>query len=115
MQLTRFTDYAIRVLLHAGARDEGLSSIAEIARTYRISKNNIMKVAQDLGRAGFLTNVRGRNGGIKLARPASEIRIGDVDIAPGDETNSLPAGLSPSVPTNRPAANASDLLPATGP
>ena len=38
-----------------------------------------------------------------------------VDIAPGDETNSLPAGLSPSVPTNRPAANASDLLPATGP
>lgn len=78
MQLTRFTDYAIRVLLHVGAREEGLSSIAEIAGTYRISKNNLMKVAQDLGRAGFLTNVRGRNGGMKLARPASDIRIGDV-------------------------------------
>lgn len=78
MQLTRFTDYAIRVLLHVGARDDGLSSIPEIAGTYSISKNNVMKVVQDLGSAGFLTTVRGRNGGLKLARPASEIRIGEV-------------------------------------
>lgn len=78
MQLTRFTDYAVRVLLHVGAREDGLSSISEIARTYRLSKNNLMKVVQDLGQAGFLTTVRGRNGGLKLARPAEDIRIGDV-------------------------------------
>ena len=68
MQLTRYTDYAIRVLLHVGAREDGLSSIAEIARTYNISRNHLMKVVQDLGQAGFLTTVRGRNGGLKLGR-----------------------------------------------
>lgn len=78
MQLTRYTDYAIRVLLHVGAREDGLSSIAEIARTYDISRNHLMKVVQDLGQAGFLITVRGRNGGLKLGRPAGEIRIGDV-------------------------------------
>lgn len=78
MQLTRFTDYAIRVLLHVGAREDGLSSISEIATTYKISKNNLMKVVQDLGQAGFLKTVRGRGGGLKLARDAEEIRIGEV-------------------------------------
>lgn len=79
MQLTRYTDYAIRVLLHVGARDEGsLSSIAEIAAVYDISKSHLMKVVQDLGQAGFLTTVRGRNGGLKLGRPAEEISIGQI-------------------------------------
>ena len=79
MQLTRYTDYAIRVLLHVGARDEGsLSSIAEIAAVYDISKSHLMKVVQDLGQAGFLTTVRGRNGGLKLGRAAEEITIGQI-------------------------------------
>ena len=79
MQLTRYTDYAVRVLLHVGARDEGsLSSIAEIASVYGISRNHLMKVVQDLGQAGFLETVRGRNGGLKLGQPAEAIRIGAV-------------------------------------
>ncbi|WP_420138913.1 Rrf2 family transcriptional regulator [Sphingomonas sp.] len=79
MQLTRYTDYAIRVLLHVGARDEGsLSSIAEIATVYDISKSHLMKVVQDLGQAGFLATVRGRNGGLKLGRAADQISIGAI-------------------------------------
>ncbi len=79
MQLTRYTDYAVRVLLHVGARDEGsLSSIAEIAEVYGISRNHLMKVVQDLGQAGFLNTVRGRGGGLKLGRPAGEITIGSI-------------------------------------
>jgi Rrf2 family nitric oxide-sensitive transcriptional repressor len=79
MQLTRYTDYAVRVLLHVGARDEGaLSSIKEIAEVYDISRNHLMKVVQDLGQAGFLTTVRGRGGGLKLGRPADEITIGAI-------------------------------------
>jgi Rrf2 family transcriptional regulator, nitric oxide-sensitive transcriptional repressor len=79
MQLTRYTDYAVRVLLHVGARDEGdLSSIPEIARVYGISRNHLMKVVQDLGQAGFLTTVRGRGGGLKLGRPAEQITIGEI-------------------------------------
>ncbi|MFT4057885.1 MAG: Rrf2 family transcriptional regulator [Novosphingobium sp.] len=79
MQLTRYTDYAVRVLLHVGTRDEGnLSSIAEIAETYGISRNHLMKVVQDLGQAGFLETVRGRGGGLRLGRPASEITVGQI-------------------------------------
>ena len=79
MQLTRYTDYAMRVLLHVGARDDDdLSSIAEIAEVYGISRNHLMKVVQDLGQSGFLSTVRGRGGGLKLARPASDITIGSI-------------------------------------
>lgn len=79
MQLTRYTDYAVRVLLHVGAREkEQRSSIGEIAEVYGISRNHLMKVAQDLGRAGFLTTVRGRGGGLQLGRPAEDITIGEI-------------------------------------
>lgn len=79
MQLTRFTDYSIRVLLHVGARDPGdLSSIGEIADAYGISRNHLMKVVQDLGQGGFLETVRGRKGGLLLGRPPEQITIGDV-------------------------------------
>ncbi|MEC3950216.1 Rrf2 family transcriptional regulator [Sphingobium sp. HWE2-09] len=79
MQLTRYTDYAMRVLLHVGARDEGdLSSIQEIADVYGVSKDHLKKVAQNLGQAGLLITVRGRNGGLRLGRPASDITIGQI-------------------------------------
>ena len=78
MRLSRHTDYALRVLIHLAARPEGLSSIAEIARTYDISENHLMKVVHMLGRNGFVRTVRGRGGGIALARPAEEIVIGQL-------------------------------------
>jgi len=78
MRLSRHTDYALRVLIHLAARPERLASIAEIARAYAISENHLMKVVHMLGRAGFVRTVRGRGGGIELAVPAADIRIGDV-------------------------------------
>ena len=78
MRLTRYSDYAMRVLLHLGARPERLCSIAEIARAYGISQNHLMKVVQDLGKAGYVASARGRFGGIRLGRPAEEINVGEV-------------------------------------
>jgi Rrf2 family nitric oxide-sensitive transcriptional repressor len=78
VKLTRYTDYSLRVLMHLAARPERLSSISEIARSYRISQNHLMKVVHDLRKAGYVAAVRGRSGGIRLARPAEEINIGDV-------------------------------------
>ncbi|MBX9814867.1 MAG: Rrf2 family transcriptional regulator [Proteobacteria bacterium SG_bin5] len=78
MRLTRYTDYALRVLLHLGADEARLCSIAEMARAHRISQNHLMKVVNDLGRAGLVASVRGRRGGIRLARPAREINVGAV-------------------------------------
>ncbi len=76
MKLTRYTDYALRVMIHLGLHPEGLSSISEIARAYEISHNHLMKVVQDLGGAGYVETVRGRGGGIRLARAASDINLG---------------------------------------
>ena len=76
MRLTRYTDYAMRVLLYLGQEPGRLSSIAEIAKGYGISQNHLMKVVNDLVNSGYLEGVRGRNGGIRLARPASEINVG---------------------------------------
>jgi len=78
MRLTRFTDYALRVLLYLGARPDRLCSIAEIAAAYGISQNHLMKVVSDLGQAGLVASTRGRTGGIRLARPAAEINVGSV-------------------------------------
>ena len=78
MRLKSYTDYALRVLMHLAARPDRHASISEIARTYRISHNHLMKVVHDLRKAGFLSSVRGRSGGMRLARPPEQISVGDV-------------------------------------
>jgi len=76
MKLTRYTDYALRVIIYLGSRDDGLSSIAEISALYDISRNNLMKVVQDLAHLGYIEAIRGRSGGIRLGRPAQDINLG---------------------------------------
>ena len=78
MRLTLHSDYAMRVLLHLGAQPERLASIAEIAESYRISRNHLTKVVHGLVKAGLVDSVRGRSGGIRLARSTQEINLGDV-------------------------------------
>lgn len=78
MQLTRFSDYALRVLMYAHAAGDRRVTIEEISGAYQISRAHLMKVVNALTKAGYLVAVRGRGGGLKLARPADEIRLGDV-------------------------------------
>ena len=78
MRLTKYTDYAIRVLMYLAGDPERMASVGEIARGYGISQNHLTKVVHNLGRAGYIVTVRGRAGGIRLARPASGINIGAV-------------------------------------
>lgn len=78
MRLTRYTDYSLRVLMYVGACDGEVATIAQIASAYGISRDHLMKVAQELGKAGYLRTVRGRFGGLLLARPAQEIVVADV-------------------------------------
>jgi Rrf2 family nitric oxide-sensitive transcriptional repressor len=78
MRLTRYTDYSLRVLIYLGLQPERLSSIREIADAYRISESHLMKVVQALGQSGYVATLRGRGGGLKLAKPPHEINVGDV-------------------------------------
>ncbi len=78
MRFTLYTDYSLRVLIHLTLHDERLCSIGEISRTYELSHNHLMKVANALARDGFVETVRGRSGGMRLARPADAIKVGEV-------------------------------------
>jgi Rrf2 family nitric oxide-sensitive transcriptional repressor len=78
MKLTRYTDYALRVLIYVGLRSDSHVSIGEIAARYGVSENHLTKVVQKLGHAGFLATSRGRGGGVRLGREPESIRIGDV-------------------------------------
>lgn len=78
MRLTTFSDYAMRVLIYAAASPERLITIEETARAYDISRAHLMKVVNALTRHGFLKSVRGRSGGLSLAMPPGQIRLGAV-------------------------------------
>lgn len=78
MRLTDFTDHAVRVLMYLALEDHGLASTGEIADRYGISRSHLTKIAWTLGRGGFIDTVRGRGGGLKLARPARAISVGEV-------------------------------------
>jgi Rrf2 family transcriptional regulator, nitric oxide-sensitive transcriptional repressor len=78
MRLTTLSDYALRLLMMAQAAGDDLITIEGAASRYHISRTHLMKVANVLTRAGYLQAVRGRSGGLRLAKPAGEIRIGDV-------------------------------------
>ena len=78
MRLTNFSDYALRVLMYAAARQGELITIEETAERYGISRTHLMKVANLLTRSGYLTAVRGRSGGLRLGRPPEQIILGDV-------------------------------------
>ncbi|WP_298444634.1 nitric oxide-sensing transcriptional repressor NsrR [uncultured Ferrimonas sp.] len=79
MQLTSFSDFAFRALLYLGTLPEGeLTSISKVTDVYGVSRNHMVKVVNKLGHAGFVTTIRGKNGGIKLAMKPEAIVLGEV-------------------------------------
>lgn len=78
MRLTRHTDYALRVLMYAGVRNDRLVTITEVANAYRISRNHLVKVVNALGHQGYLKTVRGKGGGLRLNQDPEAISVGRV-------------------------------------
>lgn len=78
MRLTKQTSYALRILTYCALRPDEQVKAADIARAYTITEFNVLKIIPLLVQGGFVRTMRGRRGGLRLARPASEIRIGDV-------------------------------------
>lgn len=78
MRLTAYTNYALRTLMYCALNEGRLVRMEDVSDAYGISKSHLMKAARQLGQLGYLENVRGRTGGVRLARPAQEIVIGEV-------------------------------------
>lgn len=78
MRLTLYTDYSLRVLLYLASQQDKTVTISELADFYRVSRNHLVKVVHNLGIQGYIVTTRGKNGGLRLARPADKIVIGDV-------------------------------------
>ena len=80
MQLTRFSDIGIRLLMYLAVKQRGTppATVAEVASQFRVPRNHMVKVAGLLARQGYITAIRGRSGGISLAQDPTQIRIGTV-------------------------------------
>jgi Rrf2 family nitric oxide-sensitive transcriptional repressor len=104
MRLTVYTDYSLRVLMYLAVHAETKPTIAEIASSYGVSRNHLMKVVQQLGRAGYVETVRGKHGGVRLARAPEEIVLGevvrraepDLALAPCFDPAGAPCAITPA-------------------
>ena len=91
MQLTLYTDFSLRALIHVGLCGDKLTRINDIAQSFGISKAHLMKVVNDLSQNGYLETVRGRNGGIRLMRERYREDIVDgIENCPGCHRRTLP-------------------------
>jgi len=84
MRLTLHTDYALRMLMVLALEPGRPLTIEDIAKRHGISRNHLMKVAQTLVQAGFVESLRGRGGGLRLAREPASLKLGDIVRATED-------------------------------
>lgn len=106
MRLTKLTGHALRILIDCSRSEGQLVKTAEISERLDITPKNVFKIVHILTHAGFIVTVRGPNGGIRLARPADQVRIGDVVRATettdvevggaeaGAATNAVPSSIN---------------------
>ncbi len=78
MRLNKSTSHAVRILIDCAKAGDRLIKVADIAERLDITQQNAFKIVHLLSKSGFLASVRGRNGGVRLARPPAKIRVGDV-------------------------------------
>lgn len=97
MRLTAYSDYSLRLLTYLAVVPGGSATIGQVAERYGISRPHLMKVAHELGKAGYVATLRGRAGGLRLARAPDAIRVGDVVRTTETDFNIVPCFESPEL------------------
>ena len=95
MNITQHTDYALRVLMYLGAVPERRVTIKEVAERFDISRSHLMKIVTELVAKGFVDGARGKGGGLRLARAASEIGLLPAQRCAGQRPAGLPGRARP--------------------
>lgn len=85
MRLTLHSDYAVRILMYAALKGDALSTVDEIVAHFEIPKGYATRVVHHLGRLGYLETIRGKSGGIRLARKPRQVNLGAVIRDMGEE------------------------------
>ncbi len=78
MKLTNYSNYALRSLQLAALHAPNLVRVDDVVNVHKLARPHIVKIVHELGQAGYLETVRGRNGGFRLAKDANDIVVGDV-------------------------------------
>lgn len=78
MRLTAYTDFSLRVLMYLALHPDRRPTIAEIAERYGVSKAHLMKVVYQLGLMGYVETIRGKGGGLRLARRLEDVTVGEI-------------------------------------
>ncbi|GHA08376.1 Rrf2 family transcriptional regulator [Oceanisphaera arctica] len=93
MKLTTYTDFGLRTLMYLATLPEGqLTSVAQVSSLYDISRNHLVKVVNQLAREGYIHAIRGKNGGIRLAKSSGDINVGQVIRALENNLNGIDCG-----------------------
>lgn len=88
MQLSAYSDYSFRVLMHAAVHAPRRVTVDEVAAGFGISRHHLVKIVHELGQRGYLATHRGIGGGFTLGQPAARIRLGDI-VRLGEERESM--------------------------
>lgn len=78
MRLTQYSNFALRTLQMVAMRSPAIVTVDDVARAHHISKAHLVKIAAELSRRGYIETLRGRHGGMRLARPAEAITVGEI-------------------------------------
>jgi len=78
LRLTQYSNFALRTLQLVALRSPAIVSVDDVSRAHGISKSHLVKVAYDLSQRGYIETIRGRKGGMRLARPADTITVGEI-------------------------------------
>lgn len=78
MKITQFTDYSLRLLIYLSARRETVCTVREVSEFYGISSEHLKKIVRRLTELGHINTVRGKNGGLRLAREPEQINLGQL-------------------------------------